>query len=365
MLKSTMFAALIFGGILSLSANAGEVIKETKKVSDVDRLQSRKIIGIFSMSGYGKDQDWGTSKEIDFNHKIYTVIRSRILEKKVLPSGYIRVVEERTFDQYNEVLQIDPKVKIDFSSLPINEFKDIVMIIGKLISIAQQNPTSLLGAKVAIDLLNELDGKELHIPPAIRDKIMEQYKNKFSRMFANHRPVAGQTYRIIYYQSKKGKPLKITFANINGKPLNEQEETILKRVDAFINYTVLPETDKRIGGTWNVNAEDMGEFFDPFLGASIAGNVKFTRLSNEGKYWKIKMNPAILRILNDNYSRIGKIELREGTAIVEPRKFHNVESLQAKGLVETEKLNKHHMLFTAKISSACNFEVRVVSEIIE
>lgn len=254
MFKSTMFAALIFGGILSLSVNAGEVIKESKNVPDVDRLQSRKIIGMFCMSGYGKDKDWGTSREIDFNHKIYTVIRSRILEKKVLPSGYIRVVEERTFDQYTEELQIDPKVKIDFSSLPINEFKDVVMTMGNLLSRAQQTPAYSLGAKVAIDLLHELDGKELPIPPAIRDMIMEQYKNKFLRMFAYHRPVEGQTYRITYYQSKKGNPIKITFTNINGKPLNEQEEAILKRVDAFINYTVLPETNKRIGGTWHVNA---------------------------------------------------------------------------------------------------------------
>ena len=158
----------------------------------------------------------------------------------------------------------------------------------------------------------------------------------------------------------------VKFESVNGKKLSEEEELAVKRCNAFVNYNVLPETkNKRVGGSWEVNARDMEEIFDPFMLGYVVGGVKFVRnADNSDKNWSIAINPAKLYIRKDG-GNIGHIDLKSGKAVVEPKKFHNVIDMSIVGSTETNEVSEHHLLFTAKVSSACDFTSRFSSKIIE
>ena len=369
-----MLGALLLTGAVIFSVNAGTVTRKSKDIKDSERLQSRKIVGVFEMTGCGKDANWGIAAEADFKYTVATEITSKIIKKEIKPNGRIYVIEERTFDELVDVLEINPpKAKIDLSTLPLEEFGNTARVTGAVASLITGNPQWAVigeGAKAGVKLLKQtLDGKDIDsLPPAAKEKAREIIRDRFKTVLIKAKPrkVKGNTYRITYTQNRKGRPMKATFEKVGGGKLDKEEERILKRCNAFINYDMLPDVNKRVGGSWEVNARDMDETFDPFTDGYVTGSVKFVRKADsKDKNWNIAMQPAKLQIRNDDHMRIGELELLNGRATVEPKKFHNVIDMTTEGRMKTEQTSVHHLLFTARVSSWCKFQARFTSQVIK
>ena len=367
-----LLGTLLLTGAVMFTVNAGTETRHSQKINDGGkRLQSREIFGHFEMNGVGSDANWGFAGEVAFRYEVTVKATSKIIEKKIFPNGRIHVVEERKFDQYTDYIQLKPQVKLDFSTLPVEEFREAVRAIGTISSVLTGDPSKAVlaeGVSAGVKLIKEkYDGKKLHISPQLAEHVIEKFNGKLKqKTFVKIRPVEGQTYRITYLQDKKGRPLKVKFENVNGKKLSKEEELAVKRCNAFVNYNILPETkNKRVGGSWEVNARDMEEIFDPFVPGYVVGGVKFVRnADNRDKNWNIAINPAKLYIRKDG-ENIGNINLKSGKAVVEPKKFHNVIDMSVEGSTETQEVSEHHLLFKAKVSSECSFTSRFSSKIIE
>lgn len=369
MLNWKLFAGLFLGGFLAFSATAGEVQKKSQNITDGGkRLQSREITGRFQMNGKGRDSNWGIAREAEFSYTVSTKIVSKIISKENLPNGGIKVVEDRKFVEYLDTLEVNPSVKLDFSTLPVDEFCELTRAVGLLAAYMGQPDVTAVAEGMVVGtqaIQKNFDGKEIPIPANFKDYVKEYLCQKHVKRFFKNRPVRGKTYRFTYIQSRKGALMKVTFANVDGSEASEEEKEILEKVSAFVDYNVLPDPNKRIGGTWTVAARDLSELFDPYLG-TVYGEVDFMRKANdENGNWNVVMQPATLDIRNENHSKIGTLELRAGNATVEPKKLHNVINMYAKGRVKTENVTRHHLLFTAKVSNWCDWEGRVVSKIIE
>ena len=369
MLNRKSFMGLLLGTIVMCSANAGETTKKSQIIEDGGkRLQSRKITGVFKMSGTGGDSNWGIKGECNFTYSVATEIISRIVKKDVQANGYINVVEERTFVSYIDSLDLNPSAKFDFSTLPVNEFLTCTRALGWIGSIIGRPDVTIAVEGLATGthvLIAKLDKKDIPIPEKYKKLVMKTILARTEKKFLKNRPVVGKTYRLTYTQNRKGRPMKVKFTNVDGSNLSKEEETILKKVNAFVDYNVLPDPNKRIGGFWTIDAQDLQNLFDPYLG-TVWGKVDFIRIANDkDNNWNIKMQPADLTIRNDNYKKIGTLELLSGNATVVPKQLHNVLNMSAKGRVKTEIEDVHHILFTAKVSNWCEWEGRVVSEIIK
>ena len=275
------------------------------------------------------------------------------------------VVEERTFDKFTHKLDVEPKVRVDLSTLPINEFCDIVAVVGQFTDFVNSNPAAELlppGTRIITNILN---GQSLPVPERWKNTVLDKFsRDKSFRSLIRSGDVQGRTYRLTYTQNKKGDVVKFKAERVDGGKMTPEEQDILKKCNAFIDSDVVPDVNKGVGGTWTVDSRDMQEAFSGIDG-NISGDVKFVRQNDKDGLWSIRMNPAELTIMNDDNFKTGNIKLNYGNATVEPKKLHSIRDMNLRGMIKNEVKSKHHLLFTAKISSWCEFKARVASSVIE
>ena len=160
--------------------------------------------------------------------------------------------------------------------------------------------------------------------------------------------------------------MMVDFKNEDGSDItDEEEQMVLKRVNAFIDYHLVPDRGCNPGDIWTVYAEDMQELFDPFVKGKYVGRIKVFRKSNAPNGdWVIEMRPGMVNIIGEGGSSTGSLRITRGEAKMDPANV-SLNNLFAEGTVQMQKLTRHHLLFTAKVDGWCKFQGRVITEPLE
>ena len=349
---------------------------------DLDRIISRGIKGVAGMTGRGEDAKWGIGKSANFKYTITVVADSKILSKQKLPNGQIKVEELRTFKQVQESLlasEVDFSLALD--TLPFQAFSQVVdAAVSGYVTVTGDSATGEVirkGKEMFSKELQKLDGigmrKVLGAIGLKPNSDVEGYLNKVATNYAGKEvfglgsirgAISGKSFRINYYQGRNGAPLEITFANADGSPIDRDSEEymIVKRVNSFIDYNVIPKTDCRPGDTWVIHADDIEEVFDPFADGRYTGKIKVVRgEDNKDGDWTLQMvKGGAVKVISDSGDTTGSLVLEQGNATVDAKRI-SVKDMFVKGRGRMNKLSRHHWLFRARISGACNIEGRMVT----
>ena len=353
--------------------------KPSVKPQAINRVFSKWMKGQFEMKGRGTDAKWGIGTTANFKYSIFVIAESKILSKKALPDGTIEVEEIRKFDRVQDGIAVS---KLDFvlalDTLPLETFSKTIDVTAKVWGTVTGNPAGhivKLGKDFVLKELKQIDGKSVRkimgelgveLPAEIEIVISKIISDQMLRGFGGLRDISGKSYRFQYNQGKDGTPLSITFKNEDGSEVtSEEEQMILKRVNAFIDYNAMPNTESRPGDSWTVNAEDIQEVFDPFVDGTYTGRITVERRDDtKDGDWFVEMKPgsSITVISGSGASRTtnGTLQLTRGRAIINPDKY-TVKEMFVAGNAGLKRLSKHHFLFTARISGRCDFQGRVVS----
>lgn len=353
-----------------------EIQKKPIPVSAVDRVVPRVMRGEFGLVGRGEDAKWGVAKTANFKYTVIVVADSKIESKEVLSGGEIKVTEIRTFQNVQDSIVVsDVDMKLALDTLPIKTFSQAIdLAVTAWVSLTGDvvgGATVLTGKKYVKEQLKSVDGTSVRkllgatglCPTAEIEGAINQIANAHVlKALGGVRAISGKSYKITYYQKQSGQPMYVKFTYSNGAPVTDDEEKmVLKRVNAFIDYNLVPNKDCAPGDAWNIQAGDMQEVFDPYVEGTYTGEIQATRKANtqEGD-WSVQLSPSVINIVNDTGNTTGHLNLNKGYVHVNPTLI-SVNELFVEGKAQLQKLSKHHWLFTSRISGECDFQGKVVT----
>ena len=350
--------------------------KKTVKPQAIDRVHSKIMKGRFDMTGRGSDAKWGIAQVANFQHTMIVLAESEIISKKSQRNGMVKVVEKRTFNNVQDSIVVsDVDFKLSLNTLPIATFSSMIDgAAASYTSITGDKDTGALvvaGKEYLVAKLRAIDGIGIRqllgfvgLKPSrdIEDILNGMAAGKFTQALGVLRSISGKSYIVTYYQEKNGVPMMVTFKNGDGSEVTDEEEKMaLRRVNAFLDYSVVPDGDCRPGNSWKIAAEDMQEIFDPFVDGTYTGSVTAVRRSNaENGDWVIDMKPRQIKVIANNGSTTGSLNLKSGKASINPEKL-SVNEMFVEGTANLTKLSKHHLLFTARVEGNCNFQGRLIT----
>ena len=373
----------IIGGKSTIPTSEGNpqtqmepIKKQPIPTSAIDRVASRKIKGEFGIVGKGEDAKWGLSKTANFKYTVIVSADSKIISKEVLSGGTIKVTEIRKFDKVQDSIVVtNVDLKLALGTLPIDAFSKAVDFLSaawvSLTGDVASGAAVITGKNYVNEKLKAINGTSVRKligvcgiePPKDMENAINQLCNAaLLKALGGVRSISGKSYKISYYQEKSGQPLYVKFSYENGDPVTDDEEKmVLKRVNTFIDYNLVPNKECVPGDSWDIQARDMQEMFDPYVEGTYIGNIRATRKSNTNDGdWTIHFSPSVINIVSDSGNTTGHLNISKGYANVNPRSV-SVNELFVEGKAEVQKLSKHHWLFTARIAGACDFQGRLVT----
>ena len=354
-----------------------ELVKESVPVSAVERVKSRIMRGEFQLKGHGEDAKWGLTKTATFICTGIVIADSEIVSKEALPDGKIRITEIRTFQTVQDsivVSDVDVKLAL-FDTLPLKTFSSMVdaaaIVWTSMTGDAESSAAVLTGKNYVGKKLRDIDGTGirsllgatgLEAPEAVRETFDRIAGAAFRKALGGIRPISGKSYKIMYYQEASGKPLYVRITYSNGEEVtDEEEQMVLKRINAFIDYDVVPDMNCEPGDVWTVETRNIQELFDPYAEGSYSGAIAVERKVNtpEGD-WDLQLKPSVINVINAGNTTTGYYNLHRGYARINPEQA-TVSELFGTGTARMQKVSKHHWLFTARINGECEFQGKLVS----
>lgn len=341
----------------------------------VERIVPRLFKAEFALTGKGYDANWGMGKSANFQYTVCVEAKSEILSKETLPTGKIEVREKRTFIRvYDSIVASEVDFHLALDTLPTVEFSKMIDGTGVLVSSWTGQPeagASILTANKSLNYqLQKVNDKGLRallgwtgVQPevVIEAKLNELAGNQLTKAVGVMRPISGKCYLISYLQEESGQPMMVDFKNEDGGEItDEEEQKMLKRINLFIDYHLVPNTQRSLGENWGVYADDMQGLFDPFVDGKYTGEIRFTRKSNaKNGDWVIDMKPGTVNISAEG-GKTGSIMIKKGWVQMDPKNVC-LNDFFVDGTVKMQKLTQHHLLFKAKLDGKCKFQGRAVT----
>lgn len=345
------------------------------KPAAVERLTNRTNKGRFIISGRGEDADWGISKEANFQYIADVIADSEILSKDTFSGGEIKVVEKRTFrDVHDSMIVSDVDVRFRLDTLPIKTLSKAIDLAAGIWTAATGDAMTSSGVKITKDLairkLEKVDGKGLReilgyaglqVNDEIEAKVNRLAGRQVTNALGNIRKISGKSYLVSYYQKADSQPLFVSFKNEDGSDITDEEESlVLRRVNAFLDYCLVPNKSCKPGDSWKVQANELQELFDPFVDGDYIGDIVLRRdADNEFGDWIVSAKPCEIRIISSGRKTTGALQLAGGRAEIDPKKI-TLKTMSVDGRASLTKLTKHHWLFTARLNGECDFEGRMI-----
>ena len=352
-------------------AIAQEVVRPAPPPEAINRLRSRKINAIFQMKGKAADADWGIRGSAYFLYEVSIQALSEIKSKEKLGNGGFKVEEVRTFLKVHDSVTVsDTDFSLALDTLPISTIQSACAVGGLFPPLLPY----AVAAEEGLEGVRQLDGMgikdalkkiNLELPAELQQHIDQYASKQLQKWMGNTRSINGKSYLFTYYTDKSGSPMHMTFRYSDGADVTDEDELmLLQRANAFINSELLPDVNSKPGASWEVKAEEVQELFDPYVDGNYAGSIRVTRKEDAPNgEWTLELSPGVIRVLSPTGSTTGSLNLKEGTAQIELEAY-SVNNLFASGTANVSKLSKHHLLFNARFDGACQFEGRIVSDLL-
>ena len=327
--------------------------------------QPRIITTVITTTGKGENAKWGLKSSGSFVLTYNLVCRAEIVEKNETPLGDIKVVEKRTYETAEQILQVSD-VDVGFAISECFPAELIGFVCGSVEAVCPGG-----GATVATGL-NLVDGKTargllgafgLNVDQTLEKKINDFVSHKVNDIIKVS-DLQGKTYVVTYIQDHTdGTPSMVDFAHEDGdKNLTEEEQLVLRRVNAFMDSQFMPDRSKNPGDQWKIDSGDFSCLLDPYVDGSYDGEVVVTRKDDAANGdWNLKLSPSTIAIRTDKGRTAGSVELKDGVALLDEKDL-SVKALQIVGKGAMRNLTKHHLLFSARLEGSCKFVAQMKTE---
>ena len=338
----------------------------------INRLENRKLVAVFKLTGKAENAKWGLAGGCNFTYICKAIISSKIKEKKKLKSGGIKIVEERKFEKVtSENIVSKPKISIDLNSLNFNKLVEYTTLASAgLAFLGADVGLAPVGIKFGAAAIKKYDKKIIDekiigpfasLMPEVHKQLLEAYKNKLLTIDAKIEKVQGKSYLVTYYQKKNGEPLLVEWTYSDGKKVNDEDEIrILKRANALIDNYLIPDENSVVGSSWKVNAMDFDEMMDPYMDGDYRGNLTVKRLDNSATgNWKLEIEPGNIYVDDNKTGKtIGEFQIKQGMIEAKPENVR-VNNILISGIGKITKIQSHHLLFKSRLQGNCEFEAVV------
>lgn len=329
------------------------------------------VSSLFEASGRG---DWaGNGVEFRGSY-LYTIAvtgRSEVVTCETSNDGRVHVVEQRTFLSSRDNLslsKVDAALALD--TLPVDQVHDwTIQGCGIVVTIAQYcgrpdvaGGVALVGAAVEswYRALKEIDGISVRgvlgyfgveVPDNV-DKWASKQLQKIAKreLDAVHvciQSIEGKSFEITYEQEASGKPLDVSYRNVDGSPISEAEWEILRQANLFLDQNMVPNARCRVGDSWKVWADEVQELFGVAGNGRAEGQILVTRTDNRPNGdWTLKLSGTEVSFRDDHGTVSGKMRIKDGNGLVDASKA-SVKTLHATATGSLGVLNKkrHAMFF--------------------
>ncbi len=352
--------------------------------SDEDSLSREMIPRIwkaqFVLTGKSGDAKWGMRREMFFQYTVVVEAKSEILSKETLPTGEIELKKRRTFFQVvDSLVPSEVDFVLDLDTLPIKEFSKLVDSTGVLLASVGENSggAELIEKKNEIQkkLENGIEGKGFKsLLEAVGQQLQNKIENKLNAMgkdammkeLGSMSAISGKSYLIDYLQTESGQSLMIEFRNADGSEITDMEElAVLKKVNAFMDYHLIPDKKSKPGDRWSVYADEMKELLGSFVEGTYSGELVIERRCNEENGdWGVALHPSTVDIIGHGGSTIGNVRIEKGWATMDPHDA-TMNEMFFEGRARMEKKTRRFLVFTSKVEGWCRFQGRAVTEFLE
>lgn len=346
----------------------------------MDRIPSetdgpQEFTSLFEAKGKGTYAKWGVAGDADLYYLLKLVATSRVVSKKEMAPGKIRVEEIRTFHEAKEIIKPSKvNVRVDLSTVPLDQIEATGYLLGAVVSVLG-NPDT--GGKIAttveelravVDSLDGLEGKPLvdllsqfgiDIQRMIDEPIETYLRGLLENIHSHVNAVQGRSYRFVYWTDKEGEPLRVRYENVDGSPISPEEQNILDYINLFLDCQVLPNRNCRPGDQWDIGAAAVASMFGAMAEGTCAGDVMVTRGNDlpDGN-WDLAIDPATITFYSADHRPVGTMKINGGKAVGDARKAV-LRELQIDGKGKLRKQDTRTKLwfydFVTKIEGDCEF----------
>ena len=342
------------------------------------------VSSLFEASGKAEYEKGTVAHRMYSGSYVYTttvIAQSEIIEKKEEGTeGEIFVKERRKFLQARDSISLsdlDAAIKLDL--LPIDKVQIWVdntcnLVAVTCISVLKSSPPltpialkiaagaaatrAIVGTAVAT--LHKIDGSSVRgmlgyhgiKPPAniekfLNDKAAKLVSNQLGNIHLALQEIEGKSFIITYKQDASGKPLNIDFDHEDGKPISDAEWEILRSANAFIDSTVVPDTECSVGDDWIIWTDEIMDMFNIAGSGRTEGRIKVKRVDDQPDgTWTLELVPTPIEFVSNDKTTIGKMQMKGGNGLVDAKNV-SVKTLQATAWGNLRHLDKkrHWLLF--------------------
>ena len=339
------------------------------------------ISALFEASGKGEHAGYGNAVRGSYLYTTTVIAQSEVVKKEDdKATGEVRVVERRKFLQARDNIALsDVDVVLALDTLPVDQVKNWIdgscaFVAGVCTMVSQAVPPSApyllpvaggavgtqASATAAFAFLHKIDGTSargmlgafgVEIPENLEafanERVSRWVKGQMTDVHMALQSIEGKSFLITYMQDANGKPLKIDYANEDGKPITDAEWEILSSANAFLDSNVVPDKRCRVGDAWTVWADEMQELFGAAGNGWAEGKIRVERVADQPNGdWTLQIEPAEIQFRTSDGVAAGKMDIKEGNGLVDAENIA-VKSLHATARGNLRSLNKkrHFMFF--------------------
>lgn len=300
----------------------------------------------WNVVGKVEDKNWGLRKLINMVYISEAAVVQTVEEND--GSTIVVVYDFKSIKSFKALYELE-SIKLDFMEGSPEKIRTASMILAPLFDMIV--PGS--GMKI------QLSGAVLSFKakPVLENLTLQGYKLVFDpakandqvKIFGQVNSLEGKKVRITH---RKGAVAKIVPI---GCKLTASERNFCMNLGVLANYHLMPETDKKVGGTWNVKASHFANLLEPTL-RGVPGGLVEVELKERNR--KDGVEQATLEIVkgtieldssDPKMSRLGKCTPK-GTLIYDVKERY-VTRAGLTADISLERTSRKHLLFETRFKS--------------
>ena len=330
------------------------------------------VTSFFEASGKA---DWAEKGGEIRGSYLYTVtVKAKSKVKKNITdetTGAIHVEETRTFLESRPTLSLsDVDAALALDTLPVDQAHEWAMRAGSIATtIAAKMGRLETAATIGVGMAavegwyraaKNIDGASVRgilgifgveVPDSIdvfvAKRIEDILKRKFEWIHAQIDSIEGKSFIIAYDQEASGKPVDVTYRNVDGSRISDAEWEILRQANLFLDQNVVPNTNYEVGDSWTVWADEVQDLFGIAGDGRAEGQIRVKRTADQSNEdWTLGLAEADIAFRSDDGTLGGRMKFKNGNGIVDHESV-SVRSLHATATGDLRSMSKtrHALLF--------------------
>lgn len=330
------------------------------------------VTSFFEASGKA---DWAEKGGEIRGGYLYTVtVKAKSEVKKNITdetTGAIHVEETRTFLESRPTLSLsDIDAALALDTLPVDQAHEWAIRAGSIATtIAAKMGRLETAATIGVGMAavegwyraaKNIDGASVRgilgifgvevpapIDVFVAKRIEAILKRKFDWIHAQIDSIEGKSFIIAYDQEASGKPVDVTYRNVDGSRISDAEWEILRQANLFLDQNVVPNTNYEVGDSWTVWADEVQDLFGIAGDGRAEGQIRVKRTADQSNEdWTLGLAEADIAFRSNDGTLGGRMKFKNGNGIVDHESV-SVRSLHATATGDLRSMSKtrHALLF--------------------